>query len=237
MTDITVASWNIRAGLGRDLRRRPARTIDAITGFVADIVVLQEADFRRHPRPAALPSPHGRIGPFEVIDLTPTGVGLGWHGIAMLKQPGIRIEAIHRHDLPALEPRGVVIVDVVVRDHAVRIVGVHLGLLRGNRRKQIAFIAAQLAALAPKPTIIAGDYNEWQDRRGWETVPDGMQVHSPGPSFPAGRPFLRLDRLAHTDDLTLMNSAVLNTPDAIMASDHRPILGQFRLPEKSGGQA
>jgi endonuclease/exonuclease/phosphatase family metal-dependent hydrolase len=147
----------------------------------------------------------------------------------MLKQPGIRVEAIHRHDLPALEPRGVVIVDLRLRDRAIRIVGVHLGLLRGNRRKQIAFIADRLAELAPKPTIIAGDYNEWQDRRGWESVPEGMQVHSPGPSFPAGRPFLRLDRLAYTRDLELVDSVVINAPNAIMASDHRPILGRFRL--------
>jgi len=229
MTDIAVASWNIRAGLGRDFRRRPTRTIGAIAGFEADIVVLQEADFRRHPRPAALASLQGRIGPFEVIDLTPTGVGLGWHGIAMLKRPGIAVDAVHRHDLPALEPRGVVIVDLTVRGCAVRIVGVHLGLLRANRRKQIGFIADRLAELTRKPTIIAGDYNEWRDRQGLETLPDWLQVHSPGPSFPAGRPFLRLDRLAYSAELELLDSAVLATPDAIMASDHRPILGRFRV--------
>lgn len=88
MTDFTVASWNIRAGLGRDFRRRPSRTIDAIVGFDADVVLLQEADFRIHPRHAALPRIQGRIGPFEVIDLTPSAIGLGWHGIAVLKRPG-----------------------------------------------------------------------------------------------------------------------------------------------------
>ncbi|WP_050518246.1 endonuclease/exonuclease/phosphatase family protein [Pseudorhodobacter antarcticus] len=227
--DMTVASWNIRAGLGRDFRRRPARTIDAIAGFDADIVVLQEADFRRHPRPTALPILQGRIGPFEVIDLTPTGVGLGWHGIAMLKRPGIRVDAIHRHDLPALEPRGVVVVDLTLRGAALRVVGVHLGLLRGNRRRQIAFIAARLAELEHRPTIIAGDYNEWRDGRGWETLPDWLQLHSPGPSFPAGRPFLHLDRLAYSRDLELTGSAVMSGPDAIIASDHRPVWARFRV--------
>ncbi|MBK6468357.1 MAG: endonuclease/exonuclease/phosphatase family protein [Paracoccaceae bacterium] len=229
MTELTLVSWNIRAGLGRDFRRRPMRTVDAITGFDADVVLLQEADFRRHPRPAALPSPQGRIGPYEVIDLTPTGVGLGWHGIAMLKKPGIRIEAIHRHDLPALEPRGAVIVDMTVRDRAVRIVGIHLGLLRGNRRKQLAFIAARLSDLDHRPTIIAGDYNEWRDRLGLEAVPDWLRLHSPGPTFPAGRPFLHLDRLAHSHDIELLDSAVIGDPNAVNASDHRPVRGRFRL--------
>jgi endonuclease/exonuclease/phosphatase family metal-dependent hydrolase len=229
MTELTVASWNIRAGLGRDFRRRPTRTIDAIVGFDADVVLLQEADFRMQPRPAALPSPQGRIGPFEVIDLTPTAIGLGWHGIAMLKRPGTQIDAIYRHDLPALEPRGAVIVDMTVRDCGFRIVGVHLGLLRGNRRKQLSYIIERLGELDHRPTVIAGDYNEWRDRQGFETVPDWLCVHSPGPTFPAGRPFLHLDRMAYSRDLELMNSTVIAGPNAIMASDHRPILGRFRL--------
>ncbi|MFN3846095.1 MAG: endonuclease/exonuclease/phosphatase family protein [Paracoccaceae bacterium] len=228
MTELTVASWNIRAGLGRDFRRRPTRTVDAIVGFDADVVLLQEADFRMHPRPAALPRIQGRIGPFEVIDLTPNAVGLGWHGIAMLKRPGIEVGAIRLHDLPALEPRGVVIADLTVRGLAVRVVGVHLGLLRGNRRKQLGFIIARLAELDHRPTVIAGDYNEWSDQKGFETVPDWLCVHSPGPTFPAGRPFMNLDRLAYSRDLELLNSGVIAGPDAVMASDHRPIIGRFR---------
>ena len=236
MTELTLVSWNIRAGLGRDLRRRPMRTIDAITAFDADVVLLQEADFRRHPRPAALPSPYGRIGPYEVVDLTPTGVGLGWHGIAMLKRPGIDVEAIHRFDLPALEPRGAVVVDLTVAGRSVRVVGVHLGLLRGNRRRQISYIADRLAELERRPTIIAGDYNEWRDRVGLETVPDWISIHSPGPTFPAGRPFLHLDRLAFSNDLGLIDSGVIGDRNAAMASDHRPIRGRFRLLAEQGSK-
>lgn len=229
MTELKVVSWNIRAGLGRDYRRQPQRTIKAIAGFDADVVVLQEADFRMHPRPAALPSQHGRIGPFEVVDLTPTGVGLGWHGIAVLKRPGIQVDAIHRYDLPALEPRGAVVVDLTFSGCAVRIVGVHLGLLRGNRRKQIAFIAERVLELDRRPVIVAGDYNEWRDRFGLETLPEWLRVHSPGPSFPAGRPFLHLDRLAFSNEFELLESSVIADPRATMASDHRPVRGQFRL--------
>lgn len=236
MTELKLVSWNIRAGLGRDFLRRPIRTIDTITAFDADVVLLQEADFRRHPRPAALPSPQGRIGPFEVIDLTPTGVGLGWHGIAMLKRPGITVDAIHRYDLPALEPRGAVVVDLTIAGREVRIVGVHLGLLRGNRRKQIAYIAERLAELERRPIIIAGDYNEWRDQLGLETVPQWIRVHSPGPTFPAGRPFLHLDRLAFSNDFELLDSGVIGDPRAAMASDHRPIRGRFRLLAKKGTQ-
>ncbi|WP_050524433.1 endonuclease/exonuclease/phosphatase family protein [Pseudorhodobacter wandonensis] len=232
MTELKLVSWNIRAGLGRDFRRRPLRTVQAIAGFDADVVVLQEADFRMHPRPAALPSHQGKIGPFEVVDLTPTGVGLGWHGIAVLKRPEIHVDAIYRYDLPALEPRGAVIVDLTIANEPVRIVGVHLGLLRRNRRKQIAFIAEQMMKLDRRPVIIAGDYNEWRDQLGLETMPSWLHVHSPGPTFPAGRPFLHLDRLAFSNEFALLESGVIADPRAAMASDHRPVRGQFRLAQK-----
>ncbi len=229
MTDLTLASWNIRAGLGRDLRRRPLRTIEVISDFDADIVVLQEADFRRHPRLAALPALKGRIGPFRVIDLTPDTVGLGWHGIAVLKRPDIKVQAIQRIDLPALEPRGAVIIDMIVRGHPVRIVGVHLGLLRGNRRKQITYLTDTLADLPHRPTIIAGDFNEWRERKGLETLPDWLCTHSPGPTFPSGRPLLKLDKIAMTHDISLIESAVRNDRRAQVASDHRPIIARLRL--------
>lgn len=229
MTELTLASWNIRAALGRDLRRRPLRTIEVISTLDADVVVLQEADYRRQPRSAALPTPRGRIGPYEVIDLTPDAVGLGWHGIAILKRPEIIVDRIRRIDLPALEPRGAVIVDITHRGQRLRVVGVHLGLLRGNRRKQISFIADELAAMGKLPTIIAGDFNEWRERKGLETLPGWLQTHSPGPTFPAGRPLLKLDKVAMTSDFTLLDSVVLADRRAQIASDHRPIRARFRL--------
>lgn len=229
MTELTLASWNIRAGLGRDFRRLPHRTIDVISSMNADIMLLQEADFRRHPRRAALPALHGRIGPLEVVDLTPGTPGLGWHGIAMLKRPGVHVHTIRRFDLPALEPRGAVIVDLDIAGQLVRVVGVHLGLLRSNRRKQIAFVAEQLAGLESMPTIIAGDFNEWRKTKGFETLPSWLSTHSPGPTFPAGRPLLALDKLAISGDITLLDSAVMTGRAAGMASDHRPIRARFRV--------
>lgn len=237
MTELTLASWNIRAGLGRDLKRLPHRTIDVITDLNPDIMVLQEADFRRHPRRAALPALHGRIGPMEVVDLTPEAVGLGWHGIAMLKRPGVQVQSVRRFDLPALEPRGAVIVDLDVAGQLLRVVGVHLGLLRTNRRRQIAFVAEQLAGLDPLPTIIAGDFNEWRDTKGFETLPDWLRTHSPGPTFPAGRPLLRLDKLAISPEITLLDSAVMDDHGAQMASDHRPIRARFRVDDTADGPA
>lgn len=47
MAKLGIVCLNIRAGLGRDFRRRPARAVIVICGFDADVVVAQEVDFCR----------------------------------------------------------------------------------------------------------------------------------------------------------------------------------------------
>ena len=55
MTTLRLASYNLQKCVGLDLRRRPDRTLGVINDLKASVVVLQEADKRLPPRPAALP--------------------------------------------------------------------------------------------------------------------------------------------------------------------------------------
>ena len=50
-----IASYNIRKARGLDQRHDPGRIVDVINGIGADVVALQEADFRLGDRPAAVP--------------------------------------------------------------------------------------------------------------------------------------------------------------------------------------
>lgn len=52
---IRIASYNLQKCVGLDLRRRPDRSLTVIGQLAAQVVVLQEADRRLAPRPAALP--------------------------------------------------------------------------------------------------------------------------------------------------------------------------------------
>ena len=52
---LRLASYHIQKCVGLDLRRQPQRILQVLEGMRADIVVLQEADKRLPPRPAALP--------------------------------------------------------------------------------------------------------------------------------------------------------------------------------------
>lgn len=224
---LRVASWNIRAGLGTDLRRDADRVLSGIAALRADIVALQEADFRMGDRPSALP--RDRILQATGLEPLPIGrnaVSLGWHGNALLARPGIGVCGLERIDLPGIEPRGAVIVDLE-GPGPLRIVAVHLGLLRLARRRQLDAIRAALQHLPPRPTVMLGDFNERSRRVGLGRIAKPFIILPTGATFPSSRPFLPLDRIAHSHDLEL---APLDHPRKAgpQASDHLPLLAELR---------
>ncbi|MDJ0992110.1 MAG: endonuclease/exonuclease/phosphatase family protein [Dinoroseobacter sp.] len=230
MSAIRIASYNIRAGLGVDLRRDSARTLRAIAALDASIVALQEADFRLGTRPSALPVSRikGKTGLIPLpLDVHPES--LGWHGNAILLRPDIRTVDRHLMTLPGLEPRGAIISDHVVPGVGpLRLIAVHLGLLRSSRRRQLSAIKRRLTQLAPRPTLWMGDFNERSERVGLGRLLPQYKVVTPGPSYPVRNPVWALDRIAHCDQLRVSDWGVAEPPDGDShASDHRPILARL----------
>lgn len=224
--NLRLASYNMRKCVGLDRRRSPFRNLEVINSIEADVVALQEADRRLGKRPAALPRDMiTSYSDFTPIDLDETGVSLGWHGNAILLRDGLQVHDIQRLTLPGLEPRGAVIADI----GPLRLVAVHLGLIRRYRLLQMKAIIAALALLTPKPTIITGDFNEWSTARGMEPLKQQFTVHSPGLSFHAARPVAALDRFVISKDVHLKTAGVLQTPQAKRASDHLPIWADVTL--------
>jgi len=222
---IRLASYNLRKCRGTDGRRLPERVLDVIGGLGADVIALQEADMRLGPRPAALPAAmiEARTD-YTAVPLGGADVSLGWHGNAILVRKGTTVSAPRRLDLPGLEPRGAVAVEVA----GLRVVGVHLGLLRRSRRAQLAHLRATLAALPPMPTAILGDWNEWSPATGLEALDGAFTIHAPGRSFHARRPVAALDRVAHCAGLALRDAGVCETRLARRASDHLPIWADLK---------
>ncbi len=216
---LRIASYNIRKCIGLDRRRDPGRVLQVINGLGADVVVLQEADRRLGPRRAALP--HDMVAAesdFLPVELDFTGVSLGFHGNAVLLRRGLVASRVARIDLPGTEPRGAVEVEV---DGRFRVVAVHLGLLRSDRRRQLAVIEGRVDDALP--TAIAGDFNEWRKRAGLEPLGHGFTVHAPGRSFHAARPVAALDRVALSPGFALRDAGVVEARPARIASDHLPV--------------
>ena len=225
-----IASYNVRKALGTDRRRDPERIMSVIAGLKADIVILQEADLRLGARAAALPreaiAAHTGLVP---VPLARSPVSLGWHGIAILARPDIRMLDVVHLDLPGLEPRGAAIVDFALAGSRLRVVGTHLGLLRRSRRRQVACLRERLEALPPCGTIIAGDLNEFSTSVGLGRLVPHFRIHTPGRTFHARRPFAALDRFATNEGLELLRTGVVHDPVTALASDHLPIWAEGRL--------
>lgn len=225
--NLRVASWNIRKAVGTDLRRDADRVLAGIAALGADIVALQEADFRLGDRPSALPRERiaERTG-LEPLAIGRNAVSLGWHGNALLARPGIRLCGLEHLDLPGHEPRGAVIVDLDT-PAPLRVVAVHLGLLRAARRRQLDAIKAALGRHPVRPTVILGDFNEHSRRVGLGRIATPFVILPTAPTFPSRRPILPLDRIVHSPDLDLVPLAQERTRGT-QPSDHLPLVAELR---------
>lgn len=227
---LRIASYNLHKCLGADGRRDPGRVLDVLNGIGADIIALQEVDHRLGPRPAALPrSLIETQSDFILPDLPVNAVSLGWHGQTILTR-GHTVSATRRIDLPGMEPRGAVLAEVaLLSGGALRVVGVHLGLVRWARQLQLRAILRALALRAPMPTVILGDFNEWSAGRGMEPLAGAFLLHAPGRSFHAARPIAALDRIAIDPQIVLSDAGVVDTARSRMASDHLPVWADIAL--------
>jgi endonuclease/exonuclease/phosphatase family metal-dependent hydrolase len=222
-THLRIASYNIQKCVGMDLRRRPDRILRVLDGIGASIVVLQEADKRLAPRPAALPHFALQEAGWQIADLGGAG-SLGWHGNAMIwRDPNIKLLATGQIPLPGLEPRGAVWVEFSTPLGPLRVFGMHLGLIGRYRRKQVMHVATHTAGMTDMASLWAGDFNEWSKQPVLEQCAPGMSFLPPKPSFPAPRPMGALDRFALNHQLQAVEHGVFAQAPAHMASDHLPI--------------
>lgn len=224
-----LASYNIRKAVGLDRRRDPARILDVVNHIGADVIVLQEADKRLGPRPTALPrqliADHTD---YEPVDLAVNDVSIGWHGNAILVKKGTPVSDPQRIDLPGLEPRGAV---SAIIDDKIRVVGVHLGLMRRHRHGQMRQIRIALEKCT-RPTAVLGDFNEWSPHAGMDEFQDHFHIHTPGKSFHASRPMAALDRIGLSHNIALKTGGVVETQLSRVASDHLPVWVEVDLPKR-----
>ncbi|SFB79929.1 endonuclease/exonuclease/phosphatase family protein [Tropicimonas isoalkanivorans] len=226
---LRIASYNIQKAVGIDFRRDPMRIMDVVNALEADVVALQEVDKRLGARPSVLcRDTIGAETDYVVAPLADNDVSLGWHGNAILVRRDLEIAYVERVDLPGLEPRGAVRVDVRSGAGAVSVVGTHLGLVRYHRRLQLQRIREHLGDM-PGRAVVMGDFNEWSMERGLEPLERDFRIVSPGFSFHAARPIAGLDRFALGRDVSLHGAGVEEGPLASRASDHLPIWGDVEV--------
>ncbi|MFT4013290.1 MAG: endonuclease/exonuclease/phosphatase family protein [Paracoccus sp. (in: a-proteobacteria)] len=232
---LRLASYNLHKCRGMTGPHTPERNLRVIADIGADVIALQEVDFRLGKRPEALP----RALIEEATGMVPAsflGTGsqsLGWHGQTILLRPELMEQAqVRRLPLPGLEPRGA----LVLRLPGLTVVAVHLGLIRSSRRAQLQRIVAQADRIGHDRLVLTGDFNEWHDNRGLEAL-EPLHVIAPGPSWPAPFPRLRYDRIAVSSGIQVLDHGVWNSEIARQASDHLPIWADLALAAPPGQSA
>ncbi|MBT9383210.1 endonuclease [Pseudooceanicola sp. CBS1P-1] len=220
---LRIATYNLQKCVGLDLRRNPRRCLEVLEQTGAAIAVLQEADKRLPPRPAALPHDMIEREGWQVLPFGQPGGSLGWHGNAMIVRPGITCRQTRKLDLPGLEPRGAIIADLDTPIGPLRLMGVHLGLIGRSRRQQCAALRRAVEPLEPLPLVIAGDFNEWGSGADLDAELGFIDLLPSPPSYPALRPVGPLDRFGISGGLQAGPVRPHRVQPARIASDHLPL--------------
>ncbi|MEM9633930.1 MAG: endonuclease/exonuclease/phosphatase family protein [Pseudomonadota bacterium] len=229
---LKIGSYNIQKAIGVDARRRPDRTLKVIQELNCDVLALQEADKRFGPRESSL----NRESILAQTDYRPVPFAtrersLGWHGNAILVRNDIEILSHRRIDLPTLEPRGAVAVDLGISGEKIRVAAMHLSLVGHFRKKQITSLMHQLHEhLDYLPTVLIGDLNEWRNSaESLKLFEERYEVTTPGRSFPSPLPVGSLDRIITSPEFTVRQAGVHKSKTARVASDHLPVWAHLTL--------
>jgi endonuclease/exonuclease/phosphatase family metal-dependent hydrolase len=249
VTALSVATYNIHRGVGRDRIRDPARVAAVIAELNVDVIGLQEVDGRGRRLQNALarrlgaPAERRAANAIDQFDFFAQRVGghavrgplirgpKGAMGTALLTRH--RVVEVRSIDLglTAREPRGAIDADLEIGGRLIRVIVAHLGLRVREREIQVGRLCAAIEAIPDRPVIVMGDFNEWHLHRSTLAPLDERLGHAtPVPSFPARFPFLSLDRIWASPDALVTHLHVHRSPLARRASDHLPVQAKIRLP-------
>ena len=255
---LKIVTYNIHKGFSQFNRRLMVHELrEQLRALGADIVFLQEVQgshsghaetFENWPQEA-----QQEFLAEDVWQATAYGRNMiyehGHHGNAILSR--YPIKHAFNQDVTHLrfERRGLLHSTIKVPGiaHAVHCVCVHLSLFARSRRRQLDALSGYLEELADpeSPLIIAGDFNDWRNeadellahRMGLSEVFGGVfgSPQSPGRSFPAKRPLLRLDRI-YVRGFAVSHAQIHSGAPWSKISDHAALSARLQQLAKSGGR-
>ena len=227
MPTLRLLSYNVRS-----LRDDKAAVARIISAAEPDVVCVQEAPrfLRWRSKCAALARTSGLVV-----------VGGGRKAGANLIMSSLRVDVESVHEIafstdPGLHHRGTAIALLTLGSSRFAVAGTHLDVKPEPRLRHVAELHAALQQLVPAdvPAIVAGDVNDKPGSPVWSALSTAR-----ADAFAAlGHPFTSTARDPHqTIDgvfvdpaITVRSAHVLDEPDVLIASDHRPLLVELELP-------
>jgi endonuclease/exonuclease/phosphatase family metal-dependent hydrolase len=221
---LRVVSYNVRSL--RDDRRAVSRLL---FGLDADVVCVQEA-----PRLLFWRWRGQRMARRAGLRFVAGGRTTG--GSALLVGP--RMEVVETREVrfpksPELFQRGVTLARLrTPRGESVTVASTHLGLDADERVRHLDDLLAAVGRLPSPVVVLAGDLNEGPDGPVWRELAGSWVDSGAGtaePTFPARRPRRRIDGVFVRGPALVTGCRVVEHPDVLVASDHRPVVADLDL--------
>jgi endonuclease/exonuclease/phosphatase family metal-dependent hydrolase len=226
---LRVLTYNVRSM--RDDRAALGRVIRAAC---PDVVLIQESP--RFARWRSLCAQLARLGNLVVV-------GGGRYAGSNLILSTLAVDVVSTADVwfspdRGLHRRGTAV--AVLSKHGTRfaVAGTHLDLAAGPRLRHVEELHAAIARHVPDdvPAIVAGDINDRPGSAAWQALaiarPDAFAAAGTGDPFTstAREPRQTIDGVFVDRRIAVTAARVLDGPDVVAASDHRPLLVELQLP-------
>jgi len=228
MASLRVLTYNVRSM--RDDRAALGRVIRSAE---PDVVLIQESPRFAHWR--SLCAQLARVSNLVVVGGgRPAGSNLilSTLGVDVISTAAVLFSK-DRH----LHQRGTAIAVLTMRGRRFAVAGTHLDLNAAARLRHVGELDAAIAAHVPRcvPTVVGGDINDRPGSAVWTALatrwPDTFTTAGTGGrlTFPTRQPQQTIDGIFADPDFSVRAARMLDVPDVLIASDHRPLLAELEL--------
>jgi len=248
-----IATYNIHKCRGMDMKFLPQRIVSVLQEIDADIICLQEVvNIPDGPGVTGMspveapPNPFDQAG--DIVRAFPGHASAfgenrpfrhGMYGNLTLTRLPLKRWRNFDVSRRGRERRGILETELQARDGSTfHVFNVHLGTGHMERRYQGRLLVHGRILTRPDvkgPRMVIGDFNEWT--RGLTTRLLRMSFQTFRPrygqrflrTYPGFLPLLSLDHCFYEPPLRLEGARLWRSRTALMASDHLPLVADFRL--------